>query len=526
MNKLKSFLDPSANSSSSATDSTSENMIILPDSDNDLIGHSQGKGKHPTGSNDENTYSELHRENRDGKRTRKDSPNSSEPRELRNRERPEPPAVPTSSTGLTESRTTTKYDTRIHPDKAVRPFDGNNAERKDVDMLRYRSTSPEVNNPTFGINTGFRHFDQESPLQHEHRSLTGQARVLDHQGQRILALEAQLQEARRSLQLGDAQIQELHGRLGQAEGQIHHYQAENSHHRELLEARTREVQGARAFLNATDSYSGEDIVVMVKSLNDEILQASASIADAVEESLECKTERNVSGDWVGHAESRLGKVARRLLQRKATDKGEQIEIMQAALQASLNHSSQIILELWSEHPTHDEALLNNKFPLVEQALVSGTWRSMTRAQTKRSLYYNPSVLFELSGTAKAVIAVAGYYSPEEALPTKISAMIDKKMSAISTSLSKLDEAISEHIISTDMSLIVPFSGAAFDPQMMQDVEGGSSNTQGSVLFVSDMGLVKEDAKASSGTVQSHVLLKAKVYLQGSFGREHTSRRDD
>lgn len=50
----------------------------------------------------------------------------------------------------------------------------------------------------------------------------------------------------------------------------------------LLEVRTADLKGVQAFLTTADLYSGSEIIAMVESLNDEIFQAAAFMAELLE----------------------------------------------------------------------------------------------------------------------------------------------------------------------------------------------------------------------------------------------------
>lgn len=91
-------------------------------------------------------------------------------------------------------------------------------------------------------------------------------------------LQAALDETSRLEEHSKHQSEELHRlktELRQAE--THHDQT-----RHLLEERTKELSGAQRFLTQADSLSGADVITIVESLNAEILQAAASMAESLE----------------------------------------------------------------------------------------------------------------------------------------------------------------------------------------------------------------------------------------------------
>jgi DNA repair exonuclease SbcCD ATPase subunit len=83
----------------------------------------------------------------------------------------------------------------------------------------------------------------------------------------------------------EEEIRQLKERLRQAE-------EKNSHTTNLLQVRTADLRGAEAFLTTADQYSGADIVNMVKSLNAEIFQAAAFMAELLEDPAMVATEED------------------------------------------------------------------------------------------------------------------------------------------------------------------------------------------------------------------------------------------
>lgn len=71
--------------------------------------------------------------------------------------------------------------------------------------------------------------------------------------------------------------------IRQLKDRLRHSEEKNSHTANLLQVRTADLRGAEAFLTTADQYSGADIVNMVKSLNAEIFQAAAFMAELLED---------------------------------------------------------------------------------------------------------------------------------------------------------------------------------------------------------------------------------------------------
>ncbi|KAF9068289.1 hypothetical protein BDP27DRAFT_1421992 [Rhodocollybia butyracea] len=336
-------------------------------------------------------------------------------------------------------------------------------------------------------------------------------------------LEVELQTARRENSTKDDEIKLLKRDLYNAQTEDNHYRRKDAHSQELLDTQRRELQGARTFLNTTDLYSGGDIIEMLNTLNSEIFQAVAIITDATEGARPGGGRYRCSDD-ASAIEMVLGDEMRMLLQGNGTE-GENIAIIQAALQTSLNIASEHICRLWSINGLLDTSL-NAVYAQIraqqDQVLVSGTWRSLTRAQTKRLAYQDQGVLGHIVERMKVILVVARRWPCGDSESSRqITSMIFEKVSTILTLLARLDEAMNERVTSTDMMLCVPGLGTSFDAQNMEDADGGESSS-GTVLFVTEMGLMRVD-KDPAGRDKVAVLLKPKVFLQESFIKQETPK---
>ncbi|KAF9068283.1 hypothetical protein BDP27DRAFT_1364175 [Rhodocollybia butyracea] len=344
--------------------------------------------------------------------------------------------------------------------------------------------------------------------------------------QQMRSLEAELLTARRENRTKNDENERLKRRLSSAQKEIAYYRKKDAHSQELLETQRRELQGALAFLNTIDAYSGGDIIDMLNALNSEIFQGAAIITDSLDGARPGggSYRRSDEASEVEEIRRALGDEVRVLLQEDGTE-GENIAINQAALQTSLNIALEQICRRWSNNDSADQAL-NDVYVQIRaqqgQVLVPGTWRSLTRAQTKPLVYQNPGLLEHIVGQMKAILVVAEWWPYRDSESERqIASMARKKVSAILELLAKLDEAMNERVTSTDMMLYVPALGVPFDAQTMEDADGGESSS-GTVLLVPEMGL-KRVAKNSAGRDETTVLLKPKVYLRESLVKQKTTR---
>ncbi|KAF9068281.1 hypothetical protein BDP27DRAFT_1448480 [Rhodocollybia butyracea] len=350
--------------------------------------------------------------------------------------------------------------------------------------------------------------------------------------QQIRLLEAELLNAQRENRTKDDEIERLKRRLSSAHKDIGHYRRKDAHNQELLDTQRQELQGTRAFLNMFDSYSGGDIIEMLNTLNAEIFQAAAAITDMTERARRDGGSHRRSDDAsVVEVRRTLGDEVGVLLQRIEIG-GESVAIVQAALQTSLNIAVKRICRSWSKEGSVGKAL-NDVYVQIraqqDQALVSGIWKSLTRAQSKRHVYKDHGVLAQVVEGLQVILVVAKLWpcggSESEG---RINSMILEKVTTILGLLARLDEAMNEHVTSTDMMLYVPALGIPFNAQIMEDEDGGESSSgggessSGTVLLVAEMGLMRVD-KDSAGPDKRTVLLKPKVLLQESFVKPEATK---
>jgi hypothetical protein len=127
--------------------------------------------------------------------------------------------------------------------------------------------------------------------------------------------------------------------------------AETQHQRtlRLLEAKTSTLKGVQAFLTKEDSFSGGDVIAMVDTLNAEILQIAAFIADRLDDTPkdlnaatdEAKAAHNIAVDSLGESMVRI--LESRSVQPKLDDDTMELQI---ALQFCLTYSCHSIIESW------------------------------------------------------------------------------------------------------------------------------------------------------------------------------------
>ncbi|KAJ3881322.1 hypothetical protein F5051DRAFT_437017 [Lentinula edodes] len=353
--------------------------------------------------------------------------------------------------------------------------------------------------------------------QQENRSLEEQLFDVRRKNQEM---KAELGNAQQYLGKQENEIGELRKRLMNEQAAAAHYKTKDAHSRELLDARMKELQGARAFLNTSDMYSGADIVSMVKSLNGEIFQAAASITDTIVGFMSSQVSLENDPWAVDIVSKTLGEEVATLLQHNHAVLDEHMTLVQIALQAGLNQRSQYVLCLWAIPEEANDAI-NGAFAGIQmqqkQAVVYRTWRSLTKAQTKHTVYQNPGLHEHIAEIVKVILIVAGWWpSQSSKIAARIESTIRGRISAIVLLLEKLDTAMTQ-ITSMDLALEIPTPGVHFNTRRMQDEDGKGSLTDETVLCTSEIGLMMKNVDID-GRSEKAILLKPKVVFRSAFIR--------
>lgn len=100
---------------------------------------------------------------------------------------------------------------------------------------------------------------------------------------RLQRTEANYAKQKREMEQADVFHRKLEKRISRMEAAEDENIRTSKERDALLEVRTKELSAAQQFLTTTDSCSGSDVISMVQHLNAEINQASAYMADLVED---------------------------------------------------------------------------------------------------------------------------------------------------------------------------------------------------------------------------------------------------
>uniref|UniRef100_A0A0W0FHM9 Uncharacterized protein n=1 Tax=Moniliophthora roreri TaxID=221103 RepID=A0A0W0FHM9_MONRR len=94
-------------------------------------------------------------------------------------------------------------------------------------------------------------------------------------------LDAQVCALREQCLTVNAESTRLEAQLHSQTMQLGNLQKKYNADRQMLELRTKELQGAQEYLHATRTYSSAELIRLVKSLNGEMMQAAAIITEAL-----------------------------------------------------------------------------------------------------------------------------------------------------------------------------------------------------------------------------------------------------
>lgn len=145
----------------------------------------------------------------------------------------------------------------------------------------------------------------------------------------------------------------------------------------LLEARTKELRGAEAFLTKADALSGADVISMLNALNSEIYQTAALVAESFQFQPKKQKDEEGGGLMVTEEDGEvdlaevytsatdiLGSRMVELL--RSSEHHEDPTLVQIAFQAGMSAYSNWILSAWDFEDPDDERLLGEIYGRLRQ----------------------------------------------------------------------------------------------------------------------------------------------------------------
>ncbi|GLB37970.1 hypothetical protein LshimejAT787_0410210 [Lyophyllum shimeji] len=352
--------------------------------------------------------------------------------------------------------------------------------------------------------------------------------------EKAAAMTHRLEEERRKLDNVQRQNHLLTEKLGDQDQALGAQQEELAHLGErhaqtlqLLEARTLELKGAEAYLTKADVLSGADVVSLLNTLNSEVYQTAAMVAEAFEFRVKNGQERTRTEEEAAAMEEvyiSTGEIVgpRLLGLLRTAEHHQDPTIVQVAFQAGMAAYANWIVTSWDFEDPDDERGLSKIYGTIrqqEEQAVSGRWRALTRTHIPRMAEQELAMYF-IDAFVNILLAAEVTQHPSE-LHEAIESRFAKRISIIVKGAERLRRAIGEEVTSCDFEIAYVSHESPFDPAQMDDTFASGFDTGRDepepVLCTTELGLarvVKVPGKV--GQWEETVLLRPKIALKSGI----------
>jgi hypothetical protein len=297
---------------------------------------------------------------------------------------------------------------------------------------------------------------------------------------------------------------------------------QNSQILAMLGVRSLEQQGSNA-LAKPDLVSDSEVVKMLETLNSEIFEAAAYIADSF-----VYEPKSFDTNEAKEACTRTNKILGPMMVQNLTSMrhDEDPLVVQIACQACMVECCRRIIASWCFDGSKVEQFLPELYSRIRKAeaqagAVSGRWRALTRTLVRSMLHGQSDISSRLIpvmiDTVADALLASGCQGTRLQVQEKLTARFKQKMSAIMTQALRLNEVLGEQITSCDMKVIAMPHGIAFMPRIMSDgFEEGNLKVPGEfsdtprVLCTTELGLQKGTEGDKTGW---QTVVKPKVALE-------------
>jgi len=156
--------------------------------------------------------------------------------------------------------------------------------------------------------------------------------------------------------------QRLKERVGSIEQELKSVTKRYEDVKSLSDTRGKELVGAQVFLSKADSLSISDVTQKIHTLNQEIYQAAASLADSIVRSKETLSEED-SKQYVDHSKTLLGPSLAQILHTAAGKSDEPLNpfLVQVTLQAFLINFCKKKIDQWTEVESSTDQFLHTLY---------------------------------------------------------------------------------------------------------------------------------------------------------------------
>ncbi|RDB20679.1 hypothetical protein Hypma_012266 [Hypsizygus marmoreus] len=305
----------------------------------------------------------------------------------------------------------------------------------------------------------------------------------------------------------------------------------------LLEARTQELKGAEAFLTKADVLSGAEVLSMLNTLNSEVYQTAALVA----ESFQFRPKRTGADEGQGDRAEGEGEETEEMAEvyasttdilgprmmelLKSSEHHDDPTLIQIAFQAGMSAYSNWIISSWYFEDPDDERLLDEIYGRVREAeeqAVSGRWRALTRAHVQQlNSNHEPDLAMYFIDAFVNILLTAGVTDTRSELQEAIASRFADRVGVVVKSAQRLRKAIGEEVTSCDFEVIYIAHDSPFDPPRMDDsLAGAFEERRGEaepVLCTTDLGLGRlVRAAGRVGEWEQNVLLRPKIALESGI----------
>lgn len=276
-------------------------------------------------------------------------------------------------------------------------------------------------------------------------------------------------------------------------GQIDHLNSENDSLKRELKAvgsllvdaqnlsqvRGEELKGAQVFLTKADMISTTDVVQKVTTLNTEISQTASRFVELLH------LTKNPNKAWQRQPTTmekrmlgeKLASDLHELSNRHSLASGRTEPnplLIQVVFQIAITTWCSSMVSSWE---LNDRQLADSMASMYsgirefEDQAVSGRWRSITRAQLRRSSPNDVGGLQSFVNAIKGILDVAGW-----SIRDADQEQLERVLSPLSKAVQSLRKALGEDVTSLDMEVTTIDAGQMFDAEHMEDGFGGSGKS--------------------------------------------------
>ncbi|KAL1718985.1 hypothetical protein EV715DRAFT_273007 [Schizophyllum commune] len=291
-------------------------------------------------------------------------------------------------------------------------------------------------------------------------------------------------------------------------GRVARAEADLKSTRQLLQARTTELAAAQAFFGPADELSERDIATRVETLNDEIFQLSALLADSV--------QLAAIGDGTVEAQEIASKAIGEYVC-KGLVSGEddaRLGLLQVALQAAASHWSQAHIQKWTVNG-HVDKYAKHLHKVVRQSGkglripdVANRWRVITQ---KSLMAFDGDdeneLLSSLYNALDTVIKAAACIPRDVEGGADLQQALQEGIQAVVRLTLQLRRDISIGIASSQLSTTYPRPGHRYHRATMEAEDADQKRKGSTVACGISLGLVRDQ-----GTPQRHTLIKSNVFI--------------